>query len=180
MTRNEEIEILDVDYDDNLGFANNPLKDNEGYVKGKLIEIKNHTLIDKKKRTSTEFADDITKKCLMFIFSMEGTTEPIRMSKLTGTNIRPEKIHVKAKGRGKDKEQPEYNALTEMCLRLGVFKHSELKTNNKELIEKIRLAMKNTSPEKPVYIKTKLQLIDNEENQFESINMKTIQVIDKF
>ena len=40
--------------------------------------------------------------------------------------------------------------------------------------------MKNTSSENPIYMKTKLQLIDNEENQFETINTKTIQVISKF
>ena len=46
-------------------------------------------------------ADDITQKCYKSLFMIEGTNDPVYMSKMTGTNVRTEKVHFTAKSRGK-------------------------------------------------------------------------------
>jgi hypothetical protein len=102
------------------------------------------------------------------------------MSRLTGTNLRPEKVHVKAKGRGKKQEQPEYNAFTEICLRLGIIKEKELEEKNKNLLTDITNAIKNVSTENPIYIKAKLQMSETGDTSFETINIKSIETIDQF
>ena len=171
-------EILDVDFDDCIGFANRPIKTPDGYIKGQLISMKPTQIIVKKERTKKSFEDDTTQKVLKFIFLVEGSVEPIKLSKITGTNLSTDKVHVKAKGRGENKEVPEYNALTEMCLKLGIFKEKELVDNNKELLDKIKKAMSSITEESPIYIKAKLEVSDN--SDFENINMRTIELIEKY
>jgi hypothetical protein len=171
-------EILDVDFDDCIGFANRPIKSTDGYIKGKLISMKPTQIIVKQKRTKKSFEDDTTQKVLKFIFLVDGSVEPIKMSKITGTNLSTDKVHVKAKGRGVNKESPEYNALTEMCLKLGIFKESELSDNNNELLDKVKEAMTTITESNPIYIKAKLEIGDN--SDFENINMRTIELIEKY
>ena len=127
MTNNYDEETGEVyDLDEYVSFANTPLKDDKGCIKAKLVKIDKKLILSSKKRTNRDLADDITQKAFKFVFEVVGTKENITMSLLTGTNIRPDKVHVKAKGRGKTKEQPEYNKLTELLLRLNVFTIEEL------------------------------------------------------
>jgi len=175
---NETGEIIDVDFDDYLGFANTPLKDDKGYIKAKLTKIEKKLTISSKNRTSRDLADDITQKCFKFIFDVVGNKENITMSILTGTNIRPDKVHVKAKGRGKTKEQPEYNKLTELLLRLKVFNVEELEKRDEIVLKKTSDLIKNIS-QKPICVKAKLE-IQNNDTTFETINIKSIEVIPSF
>ena len=57
------------------------------------------------------------------------------MNVRTGTLISPEKTHIKAKGRGKTKEQPEYNKLTEILLRLKICTIEEIQKNKDAIID---------------------------------------------
>jgi hypothetical protein len=175
---NETGEIIDVDFDDYLGFANTPLKDDKSYIKAKLTKIEKKLTINSKNRTSRDLADDITQKCFKFVFDVIGNKENITMSILTGTNIRPDKVHVKAKGRGKTKEQPEYNKLTELLLRLNVFTIEELNKRDEIVLNKTSNLIKNIG-EKPIYIKAKLE-IQNNDTTFETINIKSIEIIPNF
>ena len=84
----------------------------------------------------------------------------------------------KAKGRGKTKEQPEYNKLTELLLRLNVFTIEELDKRDEIVLNKTSNFVKTIS-EKPVYIKAKLE-IQNNETSFETLNIKSIEIIPKF
>ena len=179
MNKNYDEETGEVyDLDEYVAFANTPSKDDKGYVKAKLIKIEKKTTISSKKRTSRDLADDITQKCFKFIFEVVGTKENITMSILTGTNIRPDKVYVKAKGRGKTKEQPEYNKLTELLLRLNVFTVDELEKRDEIVLSKTSNLIK-TINEKPIYIQGKLE-IQNNETTFETINIKSIEVIPAF
>ena len=179
MSENYDEETGEVyDLDEYVSFANTPLKDDKGYIKAKLVKIDRKLLISSKKRTSRDLADDVTQKAFKFIFEVVGTKENITMSILTGTNIRPDKVHVKAKGRGKTKEQPEYNKLTELLLRLKVFTVEELEKRDEIILNKISNFIKNIS-EKPIYIKAKLET-QNNETTFETLNIKSIEVIPSF
>jgi len=179
MTKDYDEETGEVyDLDEYVSFANTPLKDDKGYIKAKLVKIEKRQMISSKKRTSRDLADDITQKCFKFIFDVVGNKEIITMSILTGTNIRPDKVHVKAKGRGKSKEQPEYNKLTELLLRLNVFSIDELEKRDEVVLSKTSNLIK-TINEKPIYLKGKLE-IQNNETTFETLNIKSIEVIPAF
>jgi len=65
-----------------------------------------------------------------------------------------------------------------MCLKLGIFKEKELVDNSKELLDKIKKAMSSITEENPIYIKAKLEVSDN--SDFENINMRTIELIEKY
>ena len=95
----------------------------------------------------------------------------------TGTLISPEKSHIKAKGRGKTKEQPEYNKLTELLLRLKIATIEEIASfDNKktdEILERMREANNNH-----IFIKSKLQI--QEDGEFETLNPRTIEKINYF
>ncbi len=176
---NDEInDFIDVDYDDYLSFANSPLKDDKGYIKAKLIKIDKTQTISRQNRTTRDLADDITQKCFKFIFDVVGTKENITMSILTGTNIRPDKVYIKAKGRGKTKEQPEYNKLTELLLRLNIFTVDELEKRDESVLSKTANLIKAIK-DNPIYIKAKLE-IQNNETTFETLNIKSIEVIPSF
>jgi len=179
MSKNYDEETGEIyDLDEYVSFANTPLKDDKGYIKAKLVKIDRKLLISSKKRTSRDLADDITQKAFKFIFDVVGTKENITMSILTGTNIRPDKVHIKAKGRGKTKEQPEYNKLTELLIRLNVFTIEELDKRDELVLNKTSNFIKNIS-EKPIYIKAKLE-IQNNETSFENLNIKSIEIIPSF
>jgi len=166
------------DLDEFVSFANTPLKDELGYVKAKLIKIERKLLLSSKKRTSKDLSDDVTQKAFKFVFNVVGSRENIIMSLLTGTNIRPDKVYVKSKGRGKTKEQPEYNKLTELLLRLNVFNVEELEKRDEVVLNKTTNLIKNIG-ENPIYIKAKLE-IQNNESTFETLNIKSIEIIPKF
>jgi len=76
---------MDFDFDECVGIANRPVKDLQGYVKGKLIGIDLRNIEVKKPRSKNDFEDDIIQKVFKFSFMMEGKREPILMSKITGT-----------------------------------------------------------------------------------------------
>ena len=135
--------------------------------------------ISKEKRTIKSLEDDKTYKAFVFDFLIESTGDkPIKMNVRTGTLISPEKTHIKAKGRGKTKEQPEYNKLTELLLRLKVFNVEELEKRDEIILNKTSNFIKNIS-EKPIYIKAKLET-QNNETTFETLNIKSIEVIPSF
>ena len=60
---NEETGELYNFNDLDLGFANRPLKDENGFVRGQLIEISNKTFISKEKRTIKSLEDDKKELC---------------------------------------------------------------------------------------------------------------------
>ncbi len=122
--------------------TNRPNKDFGGYVKGKLVFIKTK--------------QQNRKKFLRFGFIIEGTSEPIKMSKTTPNLISSDVIHLKIDGRRK-REQLKCNALTEMCIKLGIFNIRDVKNNNNVAIDKLNNAYKTISEESPIYIKTKLE-----------------------
>lgn len=170
---------MDFDFDECVGIANRPVKDLQGYVKGKLIGIDLRNIEVKKPRSKNDFEDDIVQKVFKFSFMMEGKREPIFMSKITGTKINTDVVHVKAKGRG-TKEESEYNALTELCLKLGIFKKEDITNDRQELLLKnLKEAVQSISKDNPVYIKTKLETSEKS-SEFENINSRTIELIDKF
>ena len=179
MSENFDEETGEVyDFDEDVSFANTPLKDDKGYIKAKLVKIDKRYINTTKTRTIRDLADDVTQKAFRFIFEVVGNKENITMSILTGTNIRPDKVHVKAKGRGKTKEQPEYNKLTELLLRLKVFTVEELEKRDEIVLNKTSNLIKTIS-EKPICIKAKLE-IQNNETTFENLNIKSIEVISNF
>ncbi len=179
MTKNYDEETGEIyDLDEYVSFANTPLKDDKGYIKAKLVKIDRKLLISSKKRTSRDLADDVTQKAFKFIFDVVGTKENITMSILTGTNIRPDKVHVKAKGRGKTKEQPEYNKLTELLLRLNVFTIDELKRRDELVLNKTADFIKNIEKNN-IYIKSRLEM-QNNDTSFTSLYIKSIELIPKF
>lgn len=174
---NETGEIFNLD-SSKLGFANLPIKDNEGFVRGKLTEISYKTFISKEKRTKKSLEDDKTYNAFVFNFEIESTGDkPIKMNIRTGTLISPEKSHIKAKGRGKTKEQPEYNKLTELLLRLKIATIEEISSfDNKktdEILKRMREANSNH-----IFIKSKLQI--QEDGEFETLNPRTIEKINSF
>jgi hypothetical protein len=175
-TMDEDIEI---EFDDFISFANVPKKDDKGYVRGKLIKIEKTELLNKKKNIK-EDDEDLTNKCFKFCFLMEGTSETIKMNRLTGTNLRPEKVYTKTKG--VKQQNPEYNAFTEMCLKLEIINEKDLISKNKSILADISKIIKSTTTEKPIYIKAKLQQSTNssKETSFETINIKSIKVIEDF
>ena len=173
-----DLDIEELDFDES-NVANRPNKDFDGYVKGKLVSFKMEERTFAKPRFKNDFADDVVQKVFMFNFVIEGKSEPIKMSRMTGTKINTEAKHIKAKGRGK-KEQEEYNALTEMCIKLGIFKIEDVRDDNtKTLIENLKNAYKPISEENPIYIKTKLERCEKSYD-LENIDVRTIKLIDKF
>jgi hypothetical protein len=169
----------DFDFDECIGIANRPAKNLEGFVRGKLIGIDLRTIEVKKPRSKNNPEDDLIQKVLKFTFLIEGKREDITMSKITGTKISTEVVHTKGKGRG-SKEEEEYNALTEICLKLGIFKKEEIVDDKQDmLLKKLKDALSTISSEKPVYIKTKLETSEKSAD-FENINVRTIKIIDKF
>ena len=100
------------------------------------------------------------------------------MSILTGTNISPDKTYIKAKGRGKEKEIPEYNKLTELLLRLKIFNIDELNKRDETVLKKTSNIIK-TINENPIFVKAKLEMQDNESN-YSTLNIKSIEVIPSF
>ena len=100
------------------------------------------------------------------------------MTILTGTNVSPDIKHIKAQGRGKNKEQPEYNKLTELLLRLKVFTVEELEKRDEIVLKKTSDLIKNIN-QKPICVKAKLE-IQNNDTTFETINIKSIEVIPSF
>lgn len=165
----------DFDFDDCVGIANRPLKDFDGFVKGKLVSIDIKNVEFKKPRSKNDFEDDIVQKVFVFSFLIEGKTEDIKMSRMTGTKINTEIKHVKGKGRG-SKQEEEYNALTETCLKLGLFDIKDVKEeNNQVLIDSLKKSTKEITPDNPIKIKTKLET--SESSDFENINIRTIELI---
>jgi hypothetical protein len=169
----------DFDFDDCIGIANRPAKGVDGFVRGKLVGIDLRNIEVKKPRSKNNPEDDLIQKVLKFTFLMEGKREDITMSKITGTKISTEVVHTKGKGRG-SKEEDEYNALTEMCLKLGIFKKEEIADDKQEiLLKKLKEAVNTISNEKPIYIKTKLETSEKS-TEFENINVRSIKLIEKF
>ena len=169
----------DFDFDDCVGIANRPAKGADGFVRGKLIGVDLRNIEIKNPRSRNEPEDDVIQTVFKFSFLIEGKREAITMSKITGTKISTDVVHVKAKGRG-SKETPEYNALTEMCLKLGIFKKEEMSDDKQELLlKKLKEAVKSVSKEKPIYIQTKLETSEKSA-EFENINIRTIELIEKF
>ena len=169
----------DFDFDDCVGIVNRPAKDIKGFVRGKLTGIDLRNIEIKKPRSKNDPEDDVMQTVLKFTFSVEGKREAIIMSKITGTKISTDVAHTKGKGRG-SKEKDEYNALTEFCLKLGIFKKDEIIEDKQELLlKKLKEAVQSISEEKPVYIKTKLEPSEKSA-EFENINVRTIELIEKF
>lgn len=164
------------DFEDEIGIANKPVKNTEGYVKARLVKMRPDTIKHKKKRSSREYGDDLTQKCIKFSFLVDGLVEPIHMSKITGTNISVEPTHTVAKGRGKKKEKPEYNAFTEMCLKLGILTEEDLTKEHKALLDKIKKAMLTISEENPIEVKTKLMSVDKVDGDLETIDVRSLKL----
>ena len=135
-----DLDIDELDFDES-NVTNRPNEDFDGYVKGKLVSI------------TTKQQN--RKKFLSFNFIIEGTSEPIKMSKTTANLINSDVIHLKIDGRRK-REQLKCNALTEMCIKLGIFNIRDVKNNNNVAIDKLNNAYKTISEANPIYIKTRL------------------------
>ena len=179
MSNNYDEETGEVyDIDEFLTFANTPLKDDKGYVKGKLVKIDRVLINSSQKRTTRFLSDDVTQKAFKFIFEIVGSKENIKMTILTGTNVSPDIKHIKAQGRGKNKEQPEYNKLTELLLRLNVFNIDELKRRDELVLNKTADFIKNIEKNN-IYIKSKLEM-QNNDTSFTSLYIKSIEVIPAF
>jgi len=162
-----------------LGFANTPLKDENGFVRGKLVAISKKTFISKEKRTMKSLEDDKTYQTFVFEFLIESTGDkPIKMNVLTGTLISPKKVYIKAKGRGKTKEQPEYNKLTELLLRLKLTTIEEIESYNNDITKQIIKRM-NDVFKNHIHLKSKLQIQEDVEN-LETLNNRTIEKIPPF
>jgi hypothetical protein len=169
----------DFDFDDCVGIANRPAKGIDGFVRGKLIGIDLRNIEIKKPRSKNDPEDDVVQTVLKFSFLIEGKREDISMSRITGTKISTDVAHTKAKGRG-SKEEHEYNALTEICLKLAIFKKDEITDDKQELLlKKLKEAVESVSVEKPIYIKTKLETSEKSA-EFENINIRSIELIEKF
>lgn len=167
-----------TDFDEDFKYANSPKKNVSGFVKGQVIKIEKKNFIDKKERTSKSLQDDRSYIGVEFTFLLEGIIEPIKTTLRTGTNLNPDKIHVKAKGRGAKTEKPEYNAFTEICLRLGLIDIQKLENRDVEMLANLTSKFKEISQEKPIYIKTQLTL--PEELQIEIVNIRSIELIETF
>jgi hypothetical protein len=169
----------DFDFDDCVGIANRPAKDIKGFVRGKLTGIDLRNIEIKKPRSKNDPEDDVIQTVLKFTFLIEGKREDITMSKITGTKISTDVVHTKGKGRG-SKEEHEYNALTGICLKLGIFKKDEITDEKQDLLlKKLKDAVQSITDEKPVYIKTKLETSEKS-TEFENINIRSIELIEKF
>lgn len=168
------------DFDSEYTFANYPIKDKDGFVRAKLIEVKLDRTRNTKQRTSKTLQDDTTIIVTKFNFLLEGASKPIKSSRMTGTSLNPNKVYIKAKGRGANKEQPEYNAFTEMCLRLEFITLDQLNSRPEDISTILKTAFKAVSEENPVYVKTQLINDDDENNYFENVNIKTIERIKPF
>jgi len=168
------------DFDNEYTIANFPLKDSNNFVKAQLVEVKLDKIRDTKKRTSTTLQDDKTYIVTRFNFLLEGASKPIKNSVITGTNLNPNKVHIKAKGRGAKKEQPEYNGFTEICLRLGFVTIEQLNKRPEDISEILKKCFKAVSSSKPIFIKTQLINVDTETTTLETVNIKTIEQIGSF
>jgi hypothetical protein len=169
-----------ADFDSEYTFANYPLKDKDSFVRAKLVEVKPDRIKDIKQRTSKTLQDDKTFIVTRFNFLLEGASKPIKNSVITGTSLNPNKVHVKAKGRGATKEQPEYNAFTEICLRLGFISLEQLNSRPEDISEILKKAFKSVSEENPIFIKAQLINIDSETSTLETVNIKTVEQIKPF
>jgi hypothetical protein len=177
----EEIMSVDLsDFDSEYTFANYPLKDKDNFVKAKLIEVKPDKLKDIKQRTSKTLQDEKTVIVTRFSFLLEGANKPIKNSVITGTSLNPNKVYIKAKGRGANKEEPEYNAFTEICLRLGFINLEQLNSRPEDISIILKNAFKSVSEDKPVFVKTQLINTDLDATTLEVVNIKTIEKIKPF
>jgi hypothetical protein len=173
-----DIDIGTIDFDEDLKFSNAPKKDLEGYVKAKIIKIEKTTCFDTKERTSKTLQDDKTYISIQFSYLLEGVVDVISGSLRTGTNLNPEKVHIKAKGRGVKNEKPEYNAFTEMCLRLNLIDIKRLEDRDSKILIELAKKMKSVTKENPLYIKTKLTRAEN--SLMEVVDIRTVELINKF
>ena len=147
----------------------------DGYAYGRLVDIELKDISVKKERSRASYEDDLIQTVFNFKFEIDTNKDKIVINHITGTNIGTQITHIKALGRGKA-EEPEYNALTETCLKLGVFERSEVKDENEDLlISKLKKAMNTVSEEKPITIKCKLT--QNSKN-FDVISVRTIKLIE--
>lgn len=108
---------------------------------------------------------------------MEGAEEPILMTKITGLNVRHEKMTIKS---NKKDQNLEYNNLTELCLKFNIIQENELENRDSNVLSKISQSIKEISKENPIYIKAKLTSNDKIDSVFETIDISTIKVIEKF
>lgn len=174
----DNIDLLDLDFDDGFKYANTIKKDLEGFVKGQVIKIEKTTVVDSKERTTKTLQDDISYIAVKFHILLEGTQETINTHVRTGTNLNPEKVYIKNKGRGSTQEQPEYNAFTEISLRLGLIDIHKLENRDIEMLSNLSKSFKNITKDNPIYIKTKLTRPDD--FKIEVVNIRTIEKIAQF
>ena len=163
----------------NLCFANIPIKDENDFVRGQLNKISLQKFAKKIKRTQRDLADDMTYDAFVFEFFIESTGDkPIKMKILTGTIMSSKKTYIKAKGRGKTKEEAEYSKLTELLLRLKLATIEEISSYDNEVKKEIVKRM-NEVVKKPIHFKSKLKIQEDMEN-LETLNERTIETIKPF
>jgi hypothetical protein len=168
-----------LDFDNDYTFANYPLKDSSDFVRAKLVEVKPDKIKDTGKKTSKTLQDDKTYKVTRFNFLLEGASTPIKNSVITGKNLNPMKVF-KSKVKGNKKELPEYNAFTEICLRLGFITMEQLNSRPEDISMHLKKVFSSVSEEKPVFIKTQLVNIESDSTTLEAVNIKTIELIKTF
>jgi len=171
--------MSDYDFDDCVSIANRPDKNLQGYVKSKLVDISLTNIEIKKPRSKNNPEDDVVQTVFKFSFIVKGKKEDIKMSRITGTKISTDVRHIKGKGRGTG-EIHEYNALTQICLNLGIFKKEDIVDDKEELlIKSLKKAVESVNEENSIYLKSKLETSEKS-NDFENISISSIQLIDKF
>ena len=167
-----DMELEDFD-DDDFTFSNSINKSSSGFAKCKLVDIRKKRILVQKQRNRSEMQDDLVQIVTNFKFLVKGTKEEITINHITGTKIGTQIVHTTGVGRGK-REKAEYNALTETCLKLGIFDIEDVKSQNEEiLLEKLKKAVKEIDEENHIALKCKMKM--NSRN-FQTVDIKTIEL----
>ena len=117
--------------------------------------------------------DDLVQIVTNFKFLVKGTKEDITINHITGTKIGTQVVHTTGVGRGQ-REKAEYNALTETCLKTGIFDVSDVKDQNEEkLLADLKKAVKDINEENCIVLRCKMKL--NSKN-FQTVDVKTIKL----
>jgi hypothetical protein len=172
--------IKDIKRDNFLTKSKAVKKDTDYFFRGKLEEIQ---LVEVKYKVkediySTASTDEGTKNQLCFKFLLEtgesNTTLPSNI--LVGTNINKEPVKIKFATRGSKEQQPIYNNLTSLCLKLQFITLKDLELYDEALDDKVLEILQNYNDRKEVdKIDIKAKFV--QKNDRNIIDLFTVEVV---
>jgi len=149
-----------------LSRANNPVKEEDGSVFGKIMEVSAEQ--EEIKRPGEDAVDvDYT----IFHFETTGSAgRPIKIKHKCSTKLNGEKYLVKDGGSKSSKK--EYNKLTRTCLQLGLISEEELLDLTDEILERVAKELEGLQE-----ISVKFKLTNDKKRHFFGISLKSLELV---